>query len=61
MSMVSRTLTKAETELWESADDRIVDEFRREVRGEDYPVGTHVEIYSHDGITLDAWEVEVQA
>ena len=59
--MISRTLTRRETALWESPDDRVVDEFRAEVRGEDYPVGAHVEVYSYDGITLDAWDVEGDA
>lgn len=52
------TLTKAETALWESEDAIERDDFRRMIRSEN----SHrcVEIYSHDGITLDAWSGETQ-
>ena len=57
----SRTLTQYETELWESDDARVRDDFRRAVRcGMNCRYifeGTHIEVYSYDGITLDAWEV----
>ena len=53
--MITRTLTEFETARWESDDA-----FRRAVRcGMNCRAtipGTHIEIYSHDGITLDAWE-----
>ena len=47
----SVTLNQAETELWES-DTEEGRELRSEIRGR---MSERVEVYSFDGITLDAW------
>jgi len=55
--MQSRTLTQFETARWETHES-----FRKAVRfglNCDYTIpGTYIEVYSFDGITLDAWVVE---
>ena len=48
------TLTETETALWESDDAIERDDFRAEIRAS----MESGEIYSHDGITLDAWDVQ---
>jgi hypothetical protein len=69
MSMTTRRLTESETTLWESSPTRIRDHletvgldgeaFRREARAELRDRGPgHHEIHSHDGIVLDAIDVD---
>ena len=53
--MTSKTLTPSETALWESGGAHGQD-FRSAVRGSFRGAGDHVEVYSYDGIVLDAWD-----
>ena len=52
--MTSITLTKEQTVLWESEVEG--KELRVSIRNQ-HTAG-HVEVYSNDGIVLDAWDCE---
>lgn len=58
--MTQVTLSQTETTTWESSGPE-GDVFRREIRERirrEAASGAHVEVYSHDGVTLDAIDVE---
>jgi hypothetical protein len=48
------TLNEPQTALWER-DDKVGEAFRRAVRTAPRHE-RHVEVYSHDGVLLDAWD-----
>lgn len=54
--MTTRTLTADETARWDD-DATFRATLHRTLTAEAKP-GAHVEVYSHDGVTLDAWDVE---